>query len=164
MRRWYKRTNLHEKQPLSELWSMLKDKLKRIKRLKWIRKCWKAKSKQEMNFFLDPLDLCKSFLGDKCSEQWQPSSEVVDSNFQEYLQDHLKGMKLRFNDILINPGHPLSEFDIIWKEIQEIVKSTRSVSAPGPRGVPYDMKDDSLLKHLRAIINMIWKNKKVPVS
>ena len=56
------------------------------------------------------------------------------------MSDPAKEQDMGINNRLINQKPPVVQYDThlpTWKEMQEVVRATRSASAPGPSGVPY---------------------------
>lgn len=123
------------------------------------------KSKQRTKFFSDSFGYSRSLLGDKCKGQLQQNSQEVNDYLQKNSQGPLKNMDSK--DSLIKLKPPSSKFDSKeppWKEIQEIVESARSGSAPGPSSVLVYKRCPKLLKNLWSIIKINWKRNQVPLN
>lgn len=68
---------------------------------------------------------------------------------------------------LPQPGPPVSKFDILppkLSEVREVVRKTRSASAPGPNGVPYNLYKNcpAVLKQLWILMQAAWKKQIIP--
>ena len=71
------------------------------------------------------------------------------------MSDPAKEQEMGINTRLIHQKPPVVQFDTclsIWKEMQEVVRATRSASAPGPTGVPY-----IVYKRCKGILQILWK-------
>ena len=92
---------------------------------------------------------------------------------QEFLaynyQDTNREEELPHFDKLVSPAQPESPFkvgEITLEEVNEVVKSARTKSAPGFSGTSYKMykKCPRLLRMLWKILRGIWKTETVPNS
>ena len=70
------------------------------------------------------------------------------------------------NNRLIHQKPPVVQYDTrlpTWKEMREVVRATRSASAPGPSGVPYIVykRCKGVLQILWKILRVIWRRGKI---
>lgn len=76
---------------------------------------------------------------------------------------------------LCSPGHmprpdpPTLPFDTSppkLREVEEVIKKARSVSAPGPNGLPYKLYKNcpQVVKLLWRLMKTAWKNQQVPAE
>ena len=93
-------------------------------------------------FLKDPYAFTKKILGEKQSGYLESTPDKIDSFLHNNLIDPNRDKDLIENKLLIRPEAPTREFDLkepTWDEIKAIIKKTRSASAPGPNGMPYNV-------------------------
>ncbi|KAJ8333923.1 hypothetical protein SKAU_G00412420 [Synaphobranchus kaupii] len=91
-------------------------------------------------FIANPFGFTKQLLGQKCSGHLECSKEEIDHHLRNTYSDNEREQDLGNYRALITPPEPTSEFndkEPTLKEVQEIVRSARTSSAPCPSGVPY---------------------------
>lgn len=82
----------------------------------------------------------RAALGDKRSGSLVCSAEDVNSFLHNTLSDPERELELKSQSALISPKPPSVDFALrapTWTEFQEVMKGTRTASAPGPNGVLY---------------------------
>ena len=82
------------------------------------------------------------------------------------MSDAAKDQNMGINNRLIHQKPPVVQYDTrlpTWKEMQEVVRATRSASAPGPSGVPYIVykRCKRVLEILWKILRVIWRRGKI---
>ena len=82
------------------------------------------------------------------------------------MSDPAKELEMGINNRLIHQKPPVVQNDPrlpTWKEMQEVVRATRSASAPGPSGVPYIVykRCKGILQILWKILRVIWRRGKI---
>lgn len=80
--------------------------------------------------------------------------------------DPLREQDLGPCEALVNPPEPVVQFNITdptLKEVKEAVMAARSISSPGPSGVPHKVykQYQKLLVQLWKIIKVIWRRGRV---
>ena len=89
-------------------------------------------------FIENPFGFTKKLLGQKRDGNLVCSKEELELHLQNTYSDPSRELELGQCDILLDP--PPSTQDTrepLLKEVQEVVRKSRSSSAPGPSGVPY---------------------------
>ncbi len=82
------------------------------------------------------------------------------------MSDPTKELEMGINNRLIHQKPPVVQYDTrlpTWMEMKEVVRDTRSASAPGPSGVPYIMykRCKGVLQILWKILRVIWSRGKI---
>ena len=82
------------------------------------------------------------------------------------MSDRAKEQEMGINTRLIHQKPLVVQYDTrlpTWKEMQEVVRATRSTSAPGPSGVPYIVYKwcKGILQILWKILRVIWRRSKI---
>ena len=82
------------------------------------------------------------------------------------MSDPAKEQDMGINNRLIHQKPPVVQYDTrspTWKEMQEVVRATRSASAPGPSRVPYIVykRCKGVLQILWKILRVIWRRGKI---
>ncbi len=80
------------------------------------------------------------------------------------MSDSLREQELEPNKALISHAPATTQFNLrgpILKEVEEIIKAARSVSTPGPSGVPYLVYKHcpELLWNLCKFLKVIWRER-----
>ena len=71
------------------------------------------------------------------------------------MSDPAKEQDMGINNHLILQKPPVVQYDTrlpTWKEMQEVVRASRSASAPGPSGLPY-----IVYKRCKGVLQIMWK-------
>ena len=139
LKKLYKRASIEERQPLEELRGILRGELKTLRRAEWYRRR-KERSRKRANFLSNPFGFARTLLGKKRNGNLEASEEEINNYLRDTMSDPAKEQDMGINNRLINQKSPVVQYDTrlpTWKEMQEVVRATRSASAPGPRGVPY---------------------------
>lgn len=166
LKKAYRKANREDRQPLEELRAILREKLKNTRRAEWHRRKGKERTRKRASFLSNPFGFAKKLLGENRNGQLEASAEEINTFLRESMKDPLKEQDLYKNDSLIIQKPPTSPFDIsmpTWKEIQQVVRASRSASAPGPSGVPYTVykRCGGILRKLWKLIRIIWRKGKV---
>ena len=149
----YKRARIEERQPLEELRGILREELKTLQRAEWHRR--KERSRKWANFLSNPLGFARTLLGNRQNGNLEASEEEINNYLRNTMSDPAKEQEMGINTRLIHQKPPVVQFDTrlpTWKEMQEVVRATRSASAPGPSGVPY-----IVYKRCKGILQILWK-------
>ncbi|XP_067280778.1 uncharacterized protein [Pseudorasbora parva] len=118
------------------------------------------------DFIANPFGFTKQLLGKKRSGRLTCSKVEIDRHLRDTFCDRSREQDLGHCQHLIDPPAPTLDFDgkePSWKEIQEVIKTARASSAPGPSGVPYKVYKNcpKLLHRLWKILKVIWRRGKV---
>ena len=94
------------------------------------------------------------------------SKEELELHLQNTYRDPNRELELGQCDILLDPPPPTQDFDArepLLNEVQEVVRRSKSRSAPGLSGVLYKVYKyyPRLLKHLWKILRVVWRRGKV---
>ena len=92
--------------------------------------------------------------------------EEINNYLRDTMSDPTKELEMGINNRLIHQKPPVVQYDPrlpTWKEMQEVVRATRSASAPGPSGVPYTVykRCKGILQILWKILRVIWRRGKI---
>ena len=166
LRKQFKESSTKEK-PLLELWDILRGKLKNICRAGWQRRRRKERAKKQAAFLSNPFGFARSLLGDERSGNLEMYEEEIDIYLQNSFCDPTKDQEFGSNEMLIDQEPPNQEFNIgtlIWKELQEAVRASRTASSPGSSGVSYIVYKcrTGILKFLWKLLRVIWRRGKIP--
>lgn len=140
--------------------------MKNTRRAEWHRKKGKERARTRASFLSNPFGFAKKLLGENRNGQLEASAEEINTFLRESMKDPLKEQDLYKNDSLITQKPPVSLFDLsmpTWKEIQVVVRGSRSASAPGPSGVPYTVykRCGGILRKSWKLLRIIWRKGKV---
>ena len=155
LKKLYKRANIEKRQPLEELRGTLGGELKTLRRAEWHWRRRKERSKKRANFLSNPFGFAKTLLGERRNGNLEASEEEINNYLRDTMSDPAKEQEMGINNRLIHQKPPVVQYDarlLTWKEIQEVVRATRSASAPGPSGVPY-----IVYKRCKGILQILWK-------
>ncbi|KAJ8360173.1 hypothetical protein SKAU_G00166980 [Synaphobranchus kaupii] len=124
------------------------------------------RARKHAGFIVNPFGFTKQLLGQKCSSHLECSKEEIDHHLRNTYSNNAREQDLGNYRALITPPEPTSEFndkEPTLKQVQEIVRSARTSSAPGPSGVPYMVykRCPRLLYRLWRILKVIWRRGKV---
>lgn len=156
-----------EKPPLAELRQTIRKKLTTLRRAEWHRRRRIERARKRSSFITNPFGFTKMLLGQKRSGRLECSKEEVDDYLCSTLSDQDRGRELGPQKAILDAPAPLVELNTVeptWKEVQEVVKSARANSAPGPSQVPYKVYKHcpSLLKILWKLLQVIWRRGTIP--
>ncbi|XP_067284127.1 uncharacterized protein [Pseudorasbora parva] len=166
LRRKFKEAREEERGPLAELRVILRKKLMTLRRAEWHRRRRKERARKRAAFIANPFGFTKQLLGKKRSGRLTCSKVEIDRHLRDTFCDRSREQDLGHCQHLIDPPAPTLDFDRkepSWKEIQEVIKTARASSAPGPSGVPYKVYKNcpKLLHRLWKILKVIWRRGKV---
>ena len=141
LKKFYRRASIEELQPVEELRGILRGELKTLRRAEWHRgRGRKERSRKRANFLSNPFSFARTLLGEKRNGNLEASEEDINSYLRDTMSDPAKEQDMGINNRLIHQKPPVVQYDTqlpTWKEMQEVVRASRSASAPGPSGVPY---------------------------
>ena len=166
LKKLYKRVRIEELRPLEELRGTLRGELKTLQRAEWHRKRRKERSRKWANFLSNPFGFAKTLLGDRRIGNLEVSEEEINDYLRNTMSDPSKGQEMAIKTRLIHQKPPVVQFDTrlpTWKEMQDVVRATRSASAPGLSGVPYIVykRCKGILQILWKILRVIWRRGKI---
>lgn len=95
--------------------------------------------KKRSSFIADPFGFARKLHSDKWSGQLECFLDDINTYLWNTLSNAVRGKDLGHIEAVINPIQLTTNFNLnepSWKEIRVVVKAARSVSAPGPSGVP----------------------------
>ena len=140
LKKLYRRASIEDRQPLEELWGILRGELKTLQRAEWHRRRRrKERSGKRANFLSNPFGFARTLLGEKRNGNLEASEEEINRHLRDTMSDPVKEQDMGINSRLIHQKPPVVQYDTClptWKEIQEVVRATRSASAPEPSGIP----------------------------
>ena len=160
LKKLYRRASIEEHQPLEELRGILRGELKTLQRAEWHRRRRKERSKKRANFLSNPFGFARTLLGEKRNGNLEASEEEINNHLRDTMSDPAKDQDIGINNRLI---HQYDTRLPTWKKMQEVVRATRSASAPGPSGVPYIVykRCKGVLQILWKILRVIWRRGKI---
>ena len=166
LKKLYKRASIEECQSLEELRGILRGELKTLWRAEWHRRRRKDRSRKRANFLSNPFGFARTLLGEKQNRNLEASEEEINNYLWDTMSDPAKEQDMGINNRLIHQKPPGVQNDThlpTWKEMQEVVRATRSASAPGPSGVPYIVYKQckGILQILWMILRVIWRRGKI---
>ena len=159
LRKQYKKAKPDEQVPLREVRDIIRAKLRSVRRTEWHRRGRKERAKKWIAFSTNPYAFTKKILGEKRSCYLESIPAEIDSFRHNNLKDPNRDRDLRENTLSIRLEAPTREFDLkepMWDEIKAVIK-TRSASASGLNGVPYNVYKQcpQLLHFLGKLIKII---------
>ena len=118
------------------------------------KKRW-GEGSETSRIYFQPLRFFKKFLGDKRGGQLECTKELKRRRIE--LNNNPFIISLATQSIAFNSRVPC------WSEIQEVIKASRSTSAPGPSCVPYIVykRCPNILRRLWRILWEIWPRNRV---
>lgn len=116
-----------------------------------------------------PSALPRKYWGQKRSGHLACPVEEIDNHLHATFRDTSRDRDLGPCRGLVAPPEPGTQFNSAeptLREVEEVVKTARSSSAPGPSGVPYKVYKQcpQLLGRLWKIVKVIWRRGKVAVQ
>ena len=166
LKKLYRRASIEERQPLEELRGILRGELKTLRQAEWHRRRRKERSKKRANFLSNPFGFARTLLGEKRNGNLEAAEEEINNHLQDTMSDPAKDQDMGINNRLIHQKPPVVQYDTrlpTWTEMQEVVRATRSASAPGPSGVLYIVckRCKGVLQILWKILRVIWRRGKI---
>lgn len=110
-------------------------------------------------FIKDPYRLTKAMLREARSGSLTSTKEEVEEFLRAAYCDTHRGPRSgqpTKDQQCSTPIKHLHTTEPSWKEVKEVVKKTRTASAPGPSGLPYKIYKKCLLV-LRRLWKLFWK-------
>ena len=154
LKKQYKAASPEQKPPLEELRSILRERLKKLRRAEGHNKRRKVRARIRAEFFRDPFSFSRKLLGGRKSGTLDCSAEEINRHLKETFEDPNRGA-LGPNNKIPSPEPPDTAFNQkapTLKEIKDVVQSARAASSPGPSGVPY-----LVYKRCPGILRILWK-------
>ena len=103
-------------------------------------------------FIENPFGFTKKLLGQKRDGNLVCSNEELELHLQNTYSDPSKELELGQCDILLDPAPSTQDTrEPLLKDVQEVVRKSRSSLAPGP-SVPY-----TVYKHCLRLLKCLWK-------
>ena len=166
LKKLYKRASIEECQLLEKLRGTLRGELKILRWAEWHRRRRKERSRKRANFLSNPFGFARTLLGERRNGNLEASEEEINNYLRDTMSDPAKEQKMGINNRLIHQKPPVVQYDTrlpTWKEMQEVVRATRSASVPGPSGVPYIVykRCKGILQILWKILRVIWRRGKI---
>ena len=160
LKKLYKRASKKEHQPLEELRGTLRGELKILRQAEWHRRRRKERSRKRVNFLSNPFGFARTLPGERRNGNLEASEEEINNYLRDTMSDPAKEQEMGINNRLI---HQYDTRLPTWKEMQEVVRATRSASAPGPSGLPYIeyKRCKGILQILWKILRVIWRRGKI---
>jgi hypothetical protein len=165
--RKFKSANETEKAGLHQLRDILRDKRNNLMKAERIRKSRKERAKKRSAFVANPYRFTSTVLEGKRSGKLTSPKEAVEEHLKKTHGDEQQWRPLgscsRIEDVA-PPEIPMDMKEPTWKEVTDIVKKSRSASAPGTNGIPYKVykKCPKILRHLWKLMKVIWRKGKIP--
>ena len=144
----------------------MRKRLMTLLRAEWHCTCQKERARKQAAFIRNPFGFTKKLLGQKRDGNLVCSKEELELHLQNTYRDPNRELELGQCDILLDPPPPTQDFDArepLLNEVQEVVRRSKSRSAPGLSGVLYKVYKyyPRLLKHLWKILRVVWRRGKV---
>ena len=124
------------------------------------------KIKEAGKFLFNPFGFARTLPGERRNGNLEASEEEINNYLRDTMSGPAKEQEMGINTCLFHQKPPVVQYDTRWptsKEMQEVVRATRSASAPGPSGVPYIVykRCKGILQILWKILRVIWRRGKV---
>lgn len=140
LRRQFKQANEEAKDALAELRNIVRSKFTTIHRAEWHTKRGKERARRLAEFVANPFGFTRILLGQKHSGRLTCIQDKVDKYLSTNYSDRARDQELGPCSTLITLPEPNVAFNLkdpTLREVQEVVKTARTNSAPAPSGVPY---------------------------
>ena len=159
LKKQHKEAREVKKAPLAELHLMLRKKLLTLRRAEQHRRCRRESARKRTAFIKYPFLFTKQLLRQRRSGCLVCSKKEVDLHLHNTFSDPSRDQDLGDCKAVIRPPEPAEAFNLmepLLKEVQDVVKKTRSRSAPGPSGTSY-----KVYKHCPRLLHWLWRILKV---
>ena len=160
--RW-RRAEEHERAGLSELREDLRGKLKSLRAAEASYQKKKKRRSARNQFLRNPYGYTSKILGQARSGELECPKEELEHHLQTTHSDPMRDENMPDAVQLEVPTEPeisFNEADIKLSEVQDVVKKSRSKSAPGTNGIPYLVykRCPRLMKRLWKLLRILWRN------
>ena len=151
----YRNAPEEEKEAIKQLQD---DKLKRLrlaKRAETMKRNRKKFSKNCNKFLSQPFEFAREVIAPKPKGQLQSNKEEVETHLKKSHSDPERERKRTIPDDLPQYEEPEVDFNNkppSWREFTTRLRKTRSKSAPGPNGVPYQV-----YKRCPGVARLLWQ-------
>ena len=157
-----------DKKEINQRQSEVRRALMNERKAENVRKQRKKKQRRISQFTKNPYSEAKKILNDKVEGTLEDEKETVEQFLDKTHRDDRKDEDLVMEEMYQFP-EPQVQFEMkepTLQEIKELVKRTRTKSAPGPNGVPYKLYKycPGVTRIMWRIFSGIWKCNKVPRS
>ena len=167
LRRQYKKADDSEKQGLSDLADISREKLISLRRAENHRRNRKERSKKLAQFTSRPFAFLKRLYEGKRSGRLQATRKETEQYLQNTYSDPDRELELEDHPKLWSPEEPTTPLDFSvpkLSDVHEIIRKSRSGSAPGPNGLPYRMYKQCprLTTRLWKLLMVVWRRGVLP--
>lgn len=167
LKRQYRQSGKEEHIGLAHLMSILRKKIRILRRAKWHRRHRRERARKRAAFIANPFKFTKELLGQKRSSKLVCSQEEIDQHLKETYSGPVREQELGECSTLKDPPGPSEQFnmsELQLKEVREVVGKARASSVPGPSGTSYKVYKNcpKLLLRLWKILGVIWRRARIP--
>lgn len=115
------------------------------------------------------LSSARQLLDDKRSGKLAITKEDLEHYIKGQYTDAAKDTPLGSSGYVLRPDPPRTPFDTSpprMCKVREVLKKSRSASAPGPNGLPYKVYKNcpQVMKILWKLMQVVWKNQSIPAE
>ncbi len=169
LKRQYKSAGEVERAGLADLRAIIRKQFLTLRRAEFHRRRRKERARKRAAFLANPFKLTKQLLGQKMAGCLTCSKDAINDHLKATYSDSIREQPLGSCDALITPPEPSSDFDLKeprLRKVEEVMRTVRSSSAPGPSGVPYKVYKNcpKLLHRLWRVLKVIWRRGKIAQS
>ncbi|KAJ8353203.1 hypothetical protein SKAU_G00207700 [Synaphobranchus kaupii] len=154
LRRRWRKAEEQEKEGLKALWDEIRGRLANLRRAERIRRQRKRKEKERayiLYFFMNPFQFACGLLEEQLL---MISKEDLEEHIHVQYSDSARTNPLGPPGYMPKPTEPSALFDTSppkLSEIRQVIQRSRSASAPGPNGIPYE-----LYKNCPRVLKLLW--------
>ena len=167
LRKTFKTANPEGKKGLKDLRDEHRKEISSLRKAEQIRKRKRNTARKRAAFIANPYQFSKKLFENERSGCLSTSMQDIEKHLESVHADPLRNEPLRDCQRILPVDTPETPFDSrepTFTEIKEVVKKSRSCSAPGPNGIPYKVYKQcpSLLRKLWQLLKVIWRKGTIP--
>lgn len=142
LKKAFREATAYEKLSLTEIRNNSRERIKILRRAECHRRDRKQRLKERVAFTKNPFQYVSKLLGDKRSGELKTTKEEVEEHLRQVHSDPRREESLYEMENLIKPPEPTIPFKVeepSWQEVNSFLKKARGKSAPGPKGILYNV-------------------------
>ena len=167
LRKAFKSANPEEKEGLKDLRDEHRKEISSLRKAEQILKRKRNTARKRAAFIANPYRFSKQLFENERSGCLSSSLQDIERYLESVHADQLRNEPLSDCQRILpedTPETPFDEKEPTLTEIKEVVRKSRSSSAPGPNGIPYKVYKQcpTLLRKLWILFKVIWRKGAIP--
>ena len=167
LRKQWRKASEEEREGINVLQEELRSRLIVLRRAEHLREKRKKKERARSAFFRNPFNFVKGLFNQEKGGQLKAAKLEVEEYLRLTYSDSGENRSIGLPPDMPPLGDVEQEMDISpprWREVVEVVRRAKALSAPGPNGVPYRVYKSApgILKILWRHMRVVWEKQSIP--